>query len=148
MISHWRPYDRRDHARHFFGTLITASNDLCSSLPVASWAHDTTTAEIRLLPSDIVIAATDGFFDTVHMMGAAGRDTRQFVRDAYLEEQLDPGQLAERLLLRAWKTVQVRCALCSCNALDSCQTCVVSPHSASWLVLEPAHVVSAADMLA
>lgn len=108
VISHWRPFDSRDHARNFFGTLITASNDLSDLMPVASWARDTTSDEIRLSPSDVVIAATDGFFDAVHILGPKGLATRQFVRNAYLEEQLDPGQLAERLLLRAWKVVQVR----------------------------------------
>ena len=108
VLSSWRPYERSDHAKHFFGTLITASNDLSAVLPVASWARDTSKHEIVLQPSDLVIAGTDGFFDAVHILGLKGLDARRFVRQAYLEEQLDPGQLAERLLLRAWKTVQVR----------------------------------------
>jgi hypothetical protein len=108
VVSQWRPYDRRDHARSFYGTLITTSTDLAASLPCASWAHDATTAEIELRPRDIVIAATDGFFDAVHVFGPAGAEARRFIRTACLEEELDPGQLAEKLLLRAWKAVQAR----------------------------------------
>ena len=106
VVSGWRPYDPHDHSRAFYGTLITASNDLVNAVPVASWRHDTTAAEIRLQPSDVVIAATDGFFDAVHVTGPEGAATRAFVRAAYLEKQLDPGQLAEQLLLRAWNAVQ------------------------------------------
>jgi len=80
--------------------------DLVSELNVASWAHDSHTAEIRLQPSDLIIAATDGFFDVVHVFGSKGLATRQYIRELYLENQLDPGQLAEKLLLRAWNQVQ------------------------------------------
>jgi hypothetical protein len=106
IVSDWRPYDPRDHARNFYGTLIMASNDLADAVPVASWAHDTTSVDICLRPSDVVIAATDGFFDAVHVMGTKGAATRAFIRNACLEKQLDPGQLAEQLLLRAWREVQ------------------------------------------
>lgn len=80
--------------------------DLASEMHVASWAHDSHSAEIHLQPSDLVIAASDGFFDVVHIFGSKGLGTRQYVRELYLENQLDPGQLAEKLLLRAWNQVQ------------------------------------------
>lgn len=117
VVSEWRPYDRRDHMRHFYGTFVAASPDLQATVPVASWAHDTTTADLRLRAGDIVVAATDGFFDAVHVHGGAGAPARRFVRAAHVQEQLDPGQLAERLLLRAWHAVQARSpsALCLCD---------------------------------
>ena len=80
--------------------------DLTSEMNVASWAHDSHSADIHLQPSDLVIAATDGFFDVVHIFGSEGLATRQFIREGYLEYQLDPGQLAEKLLLRAWTQAQ------------------------------------------
>lgn len=85
---------------------MTASIDLAGELHVASWAHDSHSADIDLRPSDLIIAATDGFFDAVHIFGSEGLSTRQYIRDLYLENQLDPGQLAEKLLLRAWNQVQ------------------------------------------
>jgi hypothetical protein len=87
-------------------------------MPVASWAHDSHIAEVGLQPSDIVIAGTDGFFDAVQVFGAKGLSTRQYVRELYLENQLDPGQLAEKLLLRAWNKVQ-ECRNLAPDAIDT-----------------------------
>ena len=71
-----------------------------------TWARDCCTDNILLQPSDIVVAGSDGLWDAVHFFGQSGLATRQLVRSLYLGDQLDPGQLAERLLLRAWQCTQ------------------------------------------
>ena len=108
VISSWRPYDPEDHPhpRLFDSSLVVSSPDVAAAMPPMSWSRDAVAATIDLQPSDVVIAATDGFFDAVHVFGSRGLETRRFVRGAYLDEQLDPGQLAERLLMRAWHAVQ------------------------------------------
>jgi hypothetical protein len=104
VISNWMPYNSRDHP----------GNDIAESYYVASrqlrgqgtWACDCHTTTVLLQPSDIIVAGSDGLWDAVHFFGQAGLATRQLIRSLYLGEQLDPGQLAERLLLRAWAAVQ------------------------------------------
>jgi serine phosphatase RsbU (regulator of sigma subunit) len=98
-----------DHSRDFNSTLVCASPHAgAPANAITSWRADAHRAEIELRPSDIVIAASDGFFDAVHVSGTAGLEARRDIRQAYLNDQLDPGQLAEKLLLRAWNAVQ-RC---------------------------------------
>lgn len=104
IISSWVPYTVGDHpGNDFSDSYYFASQQLRGQ---GTWTHDCRTDSVQLQPADIVIAGTDGLWDAVHFFGGAGHRTRQLVHDSYLVEQLDPGQLAEKLLLRAWGAVQ------------------------------------------
>lgn len=104
VISHWMPYGARDHP----------GNDLSESYYIASrnlrsqgtWATDCYNDNVLLQPADIIVAGSDGLWDAVHFFGQSGFTTREFIKGWYMEEQLDPGQLAERLLLQAWTNTQ------------------------------------------
>lgn len=98
------PYDSKDHPGNDFSeSYYVASRQLRGQ---GTWARDCHTATVLLQPSDIIVAGSDGLWDAVHFFGQSGLATRQLIRSLYLGEQLDPGQLAERLLLRAWGAVQ------------------------------------------
>jgi hypothetical protein len=98
------PYDARDHpGNDFADSYHIASRQFRST---GTWERDCHTATVLLQPSDIIVAGSDGLWDAVHFFGQSGLATRQLVRQLYIGEQLDPGQLAEQLLLRAWGAVQ------------------------------------------
>ena len=74
-------------------------------IQAASWQRDSLNSAIPLEASDIVIAATDGLFDALHIFGPRGLETRRFIRVKYFNDQCDPGFLAEHLLMMARKNV-------------------------------------------
>jgi len=103
VVSTWRPFFQKD-ADVFQASNLCCSADLAARVQPAPW-RDALRAEVALRPADVVIAATDGLFDALHVFGARGAAVRQFVRQRYLREGCDPGLLAEQLLIMARKTV-------------------------------------------
>lgn len=102
---------RADHNSTFYSTKLAASSDITAYIKQASWSRDCTDSIVHLQPSDILIAATDGLFDALHIFSPPGLESRRFIRKQYFEQQCDPGHLAEQLLVRA------RTAVYACKRL-------------------------------
>eukprot|EP01026_Neomeris_dumetosa_P081377 TRINITY_DN9138_c0_g1_i1.p1 TRINITY_DN9138_c0_g1~~TRINITY_DN9138_c0_g1_i1.p1 ORF type:complete len:419 (+),score=75.07 TRINITY_DN9138_c0_g1_i1:75-1259(+) len=100
VVSPWKPYqDARDHIRGLNTTTYLASPDLQPRIQGEN-PNRASKTHIVVRSGDIVIAATDGFFDAVFMHGKEGQEMRKRIRKRATQE-CDPGRLAEELAASA-----------------------------------------------
>ena len=109
--SPWLPFkDDNEHPRGVNSTHYLTSPALQSRI---GGVHPRTAIEstVRVAPGDVIIAATDGFFDSVFLHGERGYSTRRLILER-MSQAWTPQQLAEQLVLMARAVAQEGSPVC------------------------------------
>lgn len=101
IVSDWMPFKNElEHPMGIRSTHYLTSPILKRKIGGKS-PSDAIESIIQVAPGDVVIAATDGFFDVVHVYGSKGARFRNDILEMVVRQRLDPKVLAERLTLLA-----------------------------------------------
>lgn len=99
LRSSWRPFERsHDHPRGHHSATYLASPALAKTIGSAEPAEpDADLLSADVIPGDVIIFGTDGFFDSVDLAGPSGAAHRSLVYQRAVQHQCAPRDLAEEL---------------------------------------------------